>query len=422
MNLAEFSYAALVTLAGAVARGMRRGLPDGWRMRLEAEAPPGLPEGRWVWLHAVSVGELLLAEGLLGRLRDAGHRVHLTTGTLAGLELLRERVPRWDAGTGRVSGGAFPLDDGAGLSAFLRARPGIFIALETELWPNLLRRLREAGVPCAVVNGRLTEKSLGKGGAWMRAAARRLSVVAARDEASVEAFRTLGAPRVELGGNLKADLPPPPELHESWVHLRNAWSGDPVLVIGNTVLGEEEALLELWASLRGSHPRLRLILAPRQPRRFEEVAAVMAAAIPTLRRASAPWPDGVEAWRGADALLLDTLGELPRAYGEGDLALVGGGWSASGGHNPLEPLRLGVPTIIGPGYANFEDLVEPLRAAGALEVAPLGELASRCGTHLSSRRGRNDRHPPQALEALMGALDRSWSLIEHLLPQAPGPR
>ncbi|HJW09872.1 MAG TPA: glycosyltransferase N-terminal domain-containing protein [Holophagaceae bacterium] len=422
MNLAEFSYASLVTLAGATARALRRGLPAGWRLRLEAEAPEGLPEGRWIWLHAVSVGELLLAEGLLSRLRDAGHRVHVTTGTPAGMDLLRERLPRWDAGSARVSGGAFPVDDGTGLRTFLRDRPGLFIALETELWPNLLRRLREAGVPCAVVNGRLTGKSLSKGGAWMRAAARRLDLVAARDAASVAAFRALGAPQVALGGNLKADLPPPPELHAGWAHLRSAWSGDPVLVIGNTIAGEEAPLLDLWAGLRSTHPQLRLILAPRQPRRFDEVAALMAARIPTLRRASEPWPDGPEGWRETEALLLDTLGELPRVYGEGDLALVGGGWAGEGGHNPLEPLRLGVPTLIGPGYSNFEDLVAPLRTAGALGVVGLEALPDRCRTQLSGRPGRQERHPPQVLEGLMGALDRTWSLLQHLLPQVQAGR
>ncbi|HJU82738.1 MAG TPA: glycosyltransferase N-terminal domain-containing protein [Holophagaceae bacterium] len=413
---AEASYAALVTLAGGVARALRRGLPEGWRLRLEAQGPEGVAAGRWVWLHAVSVGELLLAEGLVARLRKAGHRVHITTGTPAGLHLLEERLARWDAGTGRVSGGVFPVDDPQGLRPFLAAPPGIFIALETELWPNLLRKLSDAGVPCVVVNGRLTEKSLAHGGAWMRAAARRLRLVAARDEASAEAFRTLGAPEVALGGNLKADLPPPPELHAGWTCLREGWAADPVLVIGNTVAGEEEPLLELWWSLRAAFPGLRLILAPRQPRRFEEVAALMAARIPGLHRASRPWPETPEAWRATDAVLLDTLGELSRAYGEGDLALVGGGWAGAGGHNPLEPVRLGVPTIIGPGFSNFDDLVEPLRSTGLLDVAPLESLEEACRTHLGQASGRKERHPPTLPETLTGALERTWRLVQQLLP------
>ena len=206
MNSLDFTYMATISLAGAAARACARGLPEAWRLRLEAEAPD-LPAGRWIWLHAVSVGELLLADGLVGRLRDAGHRIHVSTGTPAGLDLLARRLPDWDNGTGRVSGGAFPLDDPAGLEPFLRHAPGAFLALETELWPGLLQSLEGRGIPRIVVNGRLTDKSLRRGGPWLRQAASRLSLVVARDEASAEAFRHLGAPDVHLGGNLKADLP-----------------------------------------------------------------------------------------------------------------------------------------------------------------------------------------------------------------------
>ena len=223
MDSLDLSYRLAVSLAGAAARACARGLPAGWRLRLEAEAPE-LPADRWVWLHAVSMGELLLADGLVGRLRDAGYRVHLSTGTPAGLELLTRRLPGWDAGTGRVSGGAFPLDDAAGLESFLQRPPGAFIALETELWPGLLEALEGRGVPRLVVNGRLTERSLTRGGPWLRRAAARLTLVAARDEASADAFRRLGAPTVALGGNLKADLPPPRPLHSGWHRLRAGWA------------------------------------------------------------------------------------------------------------------------------------------------------------------------------------------------------
>jgi len=409
----DLSYRVTVSLAGAAARACVRGLPEGWRMRLTAEVPE-LPAGRWVWLHAVSVGELLLADGLLGRLREAGHRVHLSTGTPAGLELLTRRLPDWDGGTGRISGGAFPLDDAAGLEPFLRHAPGTFIALETELWPGLLEALEARGIPRLVVNGRLTEKSLRRGGPWLRRAAARLTMVAARDEASAWAFRQLGAPQVALGGNLKADLPPPRPLHEGWTALRTAWAGDPVLVIGNTVDGEEGLLVEAWKAARTRTPGLRLILAPRQPRRFEAVAQDFAARGLAFRRASDPWPS-MDAWRGTEVLLLDTLGELPAAYAEGTLALVAGGWCASGGHNPLESLRAGVPTAIGPGFANFEDLVLPLREAGQLEVVEAPGLEAWL---LAALPGAPLRSPGPTIlpESLTGALDRTWSLIAPHLP------
>jgi 3-deoxy-D-manno-octulosonic-acid transferase len=409
----DISYRAMASLAGAAARACARGLPAGWQVRLLAEAPD-LPAGRWVWLHAVSVGELLLADSLVGRLREAGHAVHLSTGTPAGLALLARRLPDWDAGTGQITGGAFPLDDPAGLESFLRRAPGAFIAMETELWPGLLEALQSQGIPRLVVNGRLTEKSLQRGGPWLRRAASRLTRVVARDQASAEAFRRLGAPDVAFGGNLKADLPEPRPLHEGWGALRAAWAGCPVLVAGNTVDGEESLLLAAWSAAKTDRPSLRLILAPRQPRRFEAVAQEFSERGLAFRRASEPWAEAA-VWRKTDVLLLDTLGELPSAYAEGTLALVAGGWAAPGGHNPLEPIRAGLPTIIGPGFSNFGDLVEPLRSAGRLEVVPADGVGSWVLAALAKAPLRTAGMVALP-ESLTGALDRTWSLIVPHLP------
>lgn len=416
MDALDLSYLGAVSLAGALARACARGLPEGWRLRLQAGAP-GLPAGAWVWVHAVSVGELLLADGLVARLRDRGHRVHLTTGTPAGLELLARRLPAWDAGTGRVSGGGFPVDDPEGLEPFLARVPGVFVALETELWPNLLRVLEARAIPACVVNGRLTPKSLDRGGPWLRRAASRLSLVAARDEASAEAFRRLGAPTVALGGNLKADLPPPVPLHAGWAPLRAAWAAAPVLVAGNTLEGEEALVLAAWEAVRAGIPGLRLILAPRQPRRFEAVAADFAARGLRFRRASAPWPGAAADWAGVDVLLLDTLGELPAAYAEGTVALVAGGWRAEGGHNPLEPARAGVPALLGPGFANFDDLVPPLLAGGLARVVPEADLPAVLAELLATAALRPPVGGVPLPAALAGALDRTLDLLEPLLPR-----
>jgi len=363
------------------------------------------------------VGELTLAEGLLGRLVAAGWRVHVTTGTAAGLELLEKRLPGWDRGRGRITGGAFPLDDPRGLAGFFRPPPAAFISLETEIWPNLLRELEQRGIPSCIVNGRLTARSLARGRAWMVRAASRLSLVAARDEASVQAFRQLGAPRVALGGNLKADLPAPGPLHTGWGPLRAAWDGQPVLVAGNTVEGEEDLVLAAWSQARAARPGLRLVLAPRQPRRFEAVAALLEARSLCFRRASAPWPAGPGPWAGTDILLLDTLGELAAAYAEGTVALVGGGWAWSGGHNPLEPVRWGLPTLLGPGFANFEDLVAPLRAAGRVRVVEAGQLAGALADTLAGAPLRPaGGNPAELPESLAGALEKTWELIARILP------
>jgi 3-deoxy-D-manno-octulosonic-acid transferase len=418
MDFVDGSYLGAVTLAGAVARALVRGLPPNWRLRLEAAAPEGLRPG-WLWVHAVSVGELLLAEGILGRLRDEGYRLHVTTGTLAGFELMTRRLPGWDQGTGRVTGGAFPLDDPAGLASFLRQPPGAFLSLETEIWPNLLRELEARGIPRVIVNGRLTERSLARGRAWMARAAARLTLVAARDEASAACFRALGAPRVVLGGNLKADLPAPRPLAPEWGPLREAWAPFPVLVAGNTVEGEEALLLEVWAQARTVHPGLRLILAPRQPRRFEEVAQTLAAGGLRFRRASALWPREARDWAATDLLLLDTLGDLASAYREGTLALVGGSWCWSGGHNPLEPVRWGVPAFTGPGYANFQDLVEPLRQAGLVEVVAPEALTGRVLGVLAVTplRPAAFAKPVPYPAGLVGALVKTCDFLKPVLPR-----
>ena len=418
MDLFDASYLALSVLAGAAGRALRRGLPVAWRLRREARPPEGLEAG-WIWLHAVSVGEILLAEGLAKRLAQKGLRVHVTTGTPAGLELLERKVTDWNREGGRFSGGALPFDDPAGLRAFLARPPAAFVALETELWPGLLRALQRAGVPAAIVNGRLTARSLERGGPWLRRAARRIGLVVARDQESLEGFRRMGAPRVVLGGNLKTDLPPPPTLHPGWEFLEKDWAPNPVLVAGNTVEGEEELLLQDWKAARASFPGLRLILAPRQPRRFAEVAELLERERVAYRRASQPWPEEAGAWEATPVLLLDTLGELASAYRFATLALVGGGWTWEGGHNPLEPARWGVPAWLGPGFANFTDLVEPLLAAGVVRVVEKKDLASEIPLFLLHQPIRGlgfdgfaDRLPP----GWSGALERTWLQLHEFLP------
>ena len=416
MDFVDGSYLAAVSVAGCIARAVARGLPENWRMRLRARLPEQQPG--WIWVQAVSVGELMLAEGILGRMLAAGHRVHVTTGTAAGLRLLEQRLPGWDKGTGRITGGAFPLDDPRGLAPFLRLPPAAFVSLETEIWPNLLRALAARSIPACIVNGRLTERSLGRGRAWMERAAGRLTLVAARDEASAAAFRRLGAPRVVLGGNLKADLPAPRPLHPGWEPLREAWRGSPVLVAGNTVDTEEELVLSAWRRARADHPGLRLVLAPRQPRRFQAVADLLRAKGLDFRRGSEAWPPGPEAWADTPILLLDTLGELASAYREGTLALVGGGWAWSGGHNPLEPVVWGVPTLIGPGFDNFRDLVAPLLDAGLVRVAPAERLGDEVAAVLALGKWRPAGDPGtiRLPEGLAGALEKTWKSVSIVIP------
>jgi 3-deoxy-D-manno-octulosonic-acid transferase len=193
-----------------------------------------------------------------------------------------------------------------------------------------------------------------------------------------------------------------------------------VVVAGNTVDGEEDLLIGAWQSARARVPGLRLILAPRQPRRFEAVADLLAGRDLAFRRASADWP-APAAWSAVDVLLLDTLGELSAAYAEGTVALVAGGWAAEGGHNPLEPVRAGVPALVGPGFANFGDLVPPLREAGLIQVVEAPDLPRALAETLASAPLR-PQGPLPLPESLRGTLDRTLGLLaSHLAVPAEAP-
>lgn len=414
MNWVDASYVGAISVVAGMARAMDGAFPPAWQLRLRAEAPRDLKPG-WIWVHAVSVGELILAQGILHFLLERGHRVHVSTGTPAGLSLLNTRLSMWDPSGRLLSGGAFPVDDPRGLAPFFETPPGLFLALETEIWPNLLRTLESKCIPSVIVNGRLTARSLNRGGAWIRRAAQRLSFVAARDEESRQHFERLGAPRVALGGNLKADLPEPNPLHAGWASLRTAWEGAPIWVAGNTVEGEESLILDAWREVKAQYPALRLILAPRQPRRFEEAAQLLEQQGIRFQKASSPWPSS-ELFKHMDVLLVDTLGELSAAYGEGSLALIGGGWFWKGGHNPLEAIRFGMPTLLGPGFDNFRDVVEPLCKAALLEIVEKDALKTRLGALMATISLRPEAKKVDLPPSLKGTLERSCNLIKEFLP------
>jgi 3-deoxy-D-manno-octulosonic-acid transferase len=422
MDLLDGIYCIFVSFVGCLCRSISKGLPKGVRLRLEAKAPDSVELG-WIWLHAVSVGELLLAVGLLDKLVQKGHRVHVTTGTEAGLDLLNARLPAWGVGTGQVSGGAFPLDDRRGLQGFFEASPGAFIALETEIWPNLYKELESKNIPICIVNGRLTDRTLASWFApWLRRAASRLSLVAARDPESIDHFRSLGAPNVVLGGNLKADAPVPQALHDGWKALEGGWNGMPIVVAGNTVEGEEALIVFAWKHAKESHPGLRLMIAPRQPRRFESVAKFLDGEGIPYQRAAKAWTMDRSQWLDTQVLLLDTMGELAFAYKYGHIALVGGGWRWHGGHNPLEPLHWGVPTLIGPGFENFEDLVKPLMESRCLGVVGEQGLAEAILSTLSqvdpnAEKIRESKIP----DSLRGFFQRTWDCLMPYLPARKDP-
>jgi 3-deoxy-D-manno-octulosonic-acid transferase len=318
-----------------------------------------------IWVHAVSVGEVLAASRLIEELGErSGCKVMISTTTRTGQRLACERF-----GKDRVF--YFPLDFAFAVRAWLRAlRPRMVVLLETEFWPRMLTECRRAKVPVAVVNARISDRS------WPRYLRLRflwrhllngLALVLAQSELDAERLVALGASNVRVGGNLKYDIrvAQPAALTEVLrAHLPN---GVKVVVCGSTLANEEEMLVNLVPQ------SVITILAPRHPERFDAVAALLAdLGLPFVRRSQ--WMRSPTPLSEGMFLLLDSIGELASVYSLASVAVVGGGMFMPGGHNPLEPAQFGLPVVIGPHYENFRGIVEKLRTSNAIAVAETSAL------------------------------------------------
>ncbi len=372
---------------------------------------PPAGDGPLVWFHGASVGEVNLVKPLAARLRTSrpALRFQVTSNTMAGRELAEASFP--EAATSY-----FPLDlSGAAGRALDRVRPAAVVLVELEVWPNFLQACARRGIPVAVVNGRITERSFGRYRRYrglFGQAFRSLGAVGARDEASAARLRELGAAPV-VTGNLKYDAGiefDPAEEGRRW--REQLGLGDaPVLVGGSTHDPEERLLAETYRRLRRSHPALRLVVAPRHRERADEVKkAIESADLPCYKRTqlSAPPPaDGV--------ILLDTVGELTRLYAAATAVFIGGTFCARGGQNMLEAAALGKPIVSGPSLANFRETAGTLVEAGGMRVfdnpvemgAALGQLLSDPErARAAGERGR------KAVEAGRGAIDATLRLLE----------
>jgi 3-deoxy-D-manno-octulosonic-acid transferase len=339
----------------------------------------GAGEGRPViWLHAVSVGEVLAVSRLVGELDRAfaGYRLVISTTTRTGQELAAQRF-----GTERVF--YCPLDLPWAVRAYLKAlRPAMLILAETEFWPNLLSGCFRRGIPVAVVNGRISDRSwprYRKLRQLWRPFLGRLSRVLAQSATDAERLVAIGcaAERVTAAGNLKFDVRAASEA-EATRELRERARGLRLVVAGSTLEGEEAALLEAWPRLLERDPRLAMVLAPRHPERFGAVGALLEKSGVVWTRRS-DWRTGLEGQREplspGQVVLLDTIGELASVYSLAAVAFVGGSVVAVGGHNPLEPAQFGVPIVMGPHYANFRAITDDLIEHDAVRIATREELA-----------------------------------------------
>ncbi|UVW30451.1 lipid IV(A) 3-deoxy-D-manno-octulosonic acid transferase [Massilia sp. H6] len=324
-----------------------------------------------LWVHAVSVGETRAAEPLVDALLAAypDARILLThmtpTGRATGRALFGHHGER-------IVQSYLPYDTGFMVARFLRHfAPRVCILMETEVWPNLVAGCAAAGVPVALVNARLSERSLRSGrkmGRLMTDAASAISLVAAQTEADAKRIGSLGAPVVTVTGSIKFDVVPPQSALQTGAWLRDQIKKRPVLLCASTREGEEALVLEAWQRVAGKPADALLAIVPRHPQRFDEVEKMVAARGLTVVRRSQlgqAVADGVQ----ADVLLGDSMGEMFAYFAACDCAFIGGSLMPLGGQNLIEACALGKPVLVGLHTFNFAQATdEAVREGAALRV------------------------------------------------------
>jgi 3-deoxy-D-manno-octulosonic-acid transferase len=373
-----------------------------------------------IWVHAVSVGEVLAASRLIDELQKAvpGYRVVISTTTRTGQELARAKF-----GEHRVF--YFPLDLGWVIRRYLDAlRPSLVVLMETEFWPNFLGTCQKRGIPVAVVNARISDRSypryLRLGVFWRRILSA-LTLALAQTEDDRSRLIAIGVPaeRVCVAGNLKFDVRTAQPAGVTTALLAHLPPEGVLLVAGSTLQGEESLLLEAWPQILAAVPQVRMVLAPRHPERFAAVATLLAnSRIPSVRRSE--WMPTPANLSDGSVFLLDSIGELASVYSLASVAFVGGSLVPAGGHNPLEPAQFSVPVVMGPHYANFRAIVETLCAEDAIRIAEpphIAEVLIEFMRNPSAARAMGDRGR-HVFEREAGATGRAVDALLPLLGRA----
>jgi 3-deoxy-D-manno-octulosonic-acid transferase len=376
---------------------------------------PELPRGG-LWIQAVSVGEVELARRLIAELeqRSSELPLFLTATTATGLSLARRTLGD------RLAVFPCPIDLPRPVSrVFDAARPRLVVLVETELWPEMLHQAFRRSVPVAVVNARLSPKSFAgyrRASGLLRSLLEPLTLVLARTSADADRFAGLGVPaeRIVISGNIKYDAVGDERPLDWEDEILKAAGGRPIVIAGSTMEGEEALVLEALTDLRANGAAPFLIVAPRHPERFETVARLLADRGLSFGRCSAPGPLPA----AADAFLIDTIGELARAYRLARIAFIGGSLVPTGGHNPLEPAVWGVPTLSGVHVHNFSEVYDELTAAGGARlVADVRELRAAAAAWLdepafAAAAGKAGR---EVIERNRGATERTVDALLDLI-------
>jgi 3-deoxy-D-manno-octulosonic-acid transferase len=411
----------LIVSPWIVFRAMRTGrYRAGWGQRLLGFAPRNPTESETtIWLHAVSVGEIQQLRPLVAGLQRRYPRVklYISTTTDSGMALAASAFP--DA-----TRFYFPLDFTWSVkNAIRRVRPDLLVFIELEVWPNMVLAAKQLGCPVVIVNGRLSESSF-RGYRRIRFLLQpifsKFDWVGTQDETYRDRFLSMGVPHDRLinTGNLKFDGAESDRCHPE-IALRREQIGlqndDMVWVGGSTQSPEERYLIESFQQLKTAFPRLRLILVPRHPERFDEVAKWLDESNLEYRRRSKGHEIPMVDWQ---VLLGDTVGELRWWWGMADIAFVGGSFGDRGGQNMIEPAAFGVSTAVGPNTKNFEDTMGLLKAAEAIvELQTPEDLVDWAKRHLSNREYRESigTRASQTVALHRGALEATLDCLSPLL-------
>jgi 3-deoxy-D-manno-octulosonic-acid transferase len=377
-----------------------------------------LPNRLTIVVHAVSVGETRAAEPLVEALLKQwpGCRILLThmtpTGRATGAALFKRHGER-------VVQAYLPYDTPAMVRRFLEHfAPRACILMETEVWPNLIAGCAKQAVPVALVNARLSERSLRRGqrmGELMREAARAITLVAAQTDGDAERIKALGAPDVAVTGSIKFDVTPPQAALEKGAWLRARFAGRPVLLCASTREGEEALILDAFVQMRSRPQGMLLAIVPRHPQRFDEVARMAEARGLSLQRRSGLRDDDSV---GADVLLGDSMGEMFAYFAACDCAFIGGSLLPLGGQNLIEAAAVGKPVLVGEHTFNFLQATEEAVAmGGARRVRDAGELLTQAASLLTddaARRQMGERALAFANHH-RGATSRTVELLRRLI-------
>lgn len=414
-------YRGTAALLEPVAAGLLvwrrgRGKEDATRMA-ERRGYPGVnrPAGRLIWLHGASVGETMALTPLVARLQARGLNVLVTSGTVTSANLLARRLPA------QVIHQYLPLDVPRYMRRFLDYwRPEIGLICESEIWPNLMIEAGRRDIPLVMVNGRMSERSHGRWSRMPRAARALMAgfeICLAQSRGDGQRLSDLGAPRVSLVGNLKFDVPPPPAAASTLAMLDGLVAGRPLWLAASTHPGEEEQILDVHARLRASLPGLLTIIVPRHPARGMEIERMAQdRGFGAGRRAAGLDPDSA-----IEVYVADTLGETGLFFRLASVVFMGATLVPNGGHNPIEPAKLGAAIVHGPHVANASDVFAALdESGGAVAIENEEGLARVVYYWLSDPKAARQaaRAASITVEELGGALHRTLQAIEPLLMRA----